>query len=346
MKAVVKYDFGPGNVEMRDLPIPEPGAGEVRIKVLKAGICGSDMHIYHADSQLNLKPPVIMGHEFVGRIDKVGEGVEDFEAGEKVTSEIGVGVDQSCQYCQDGLTNMCANRKSIGYVIDGCFAEYIIVPARYVVPVVETIDNTVGAMIEPLACACRCCFDITPMHAGDVVLVAGAGPMGLMNALVAKANGATVVITDITTGEARLQMALELGIPYAVNVEKEDVHELIQKLTQGYGADAAIDCTGSASGINTCLDEVRKDGYVTEFAICETTEEIHMNNVIYREVQLRGSMSTNPHNWRQAVRLLDAGLVDLRPLATEFKLEDWQAAFDYFDTHEGYKLIFAISEDE
>lgn len=345
MKGLVKYDFGPGNAELRELPVPEPGAGEVRIKVLKAGICGSDMHVYHYDSQLSLKPPVVMGHEFVGRIDKLGAGVEGYELGQKVTSEIGVGVDQTCEHCQDGLTNMCVHRRSIGYVIDGCFAEYITVPARYLVPVAEGIDDLVGAMIEPLACCCRCCFDVTPMHAGDVVLVAGAGPMGLMNAQVAKANGATVVITDVATGAARLEMAKSLGIDYAVNVEEEDPHALIGKLTNGYGADAAIECSGTDAGLNTCLDEVRKDGYVTEFAIGAATAQVNMSNVIYREVQLRGSMSTNPHNWRQAVRLLDRGLVDLAPLATEFKLDDWQAAFDYFDTHEGYKIVFSISED-
>lgn len=346
MKGLVKFEYGPGNAELRTLPVPEPGVGEVRLKVLKAGICGSDMHVYHADSALSLDPPVVMGHEFVGRIDKLGQGVEGYEPGQKVTSEIGVGVDQSCEYCQDGFTNMCIHRRSIGYVIDGCFAEYIVVPARYLVPVPEEVNNTTAAMIEPLACCCRCCFDVTPIHAGDVVLVMGAGPMGQMNAQVAKACGATVIVADITSGSARLQMAKELGADYVVNVETDDLHALVQSLTHGYGADAAIDCSGSDVGINSCCDELRKEGIFTNFAIGKPKIEFNMSNVIYREIQVRGSMSTIPHNWKQAVRLLDRGLVNLEPLATEFKLDDWQDAFDYYDTREGYKIIFNIGEDE
>lgn len=346
MKALVKYDFGPINTELRDVPIPEAGPGEVRIRVMKAGICGSDMHLYHADSKLALDPPVVMGHEYAGIIDQVGEGVTKFKVGQKASSEIGVGVDENCAYCQDGNTNMCIHRRSIGYVIDGCFAEYIVVPEKYVVAIPDGVSWTSAAMMEPLACICHCCYDVAHIHAGDVVLITGAGPMGQMMAQVVKAFGATVIITDITSGIERLKLAKQLGADYAVNTEEEDVKELIMRLTNGYGADSTIDCSGTAAGINTCLDCVKKCGEFTEFAICKNVVDVHMDNIIYREVRMQGAMSSIPRNWRQAARLLEHGLVNLEPLATEFALDDWQAAVDYYDSREGYKIIFAIGTEE
>lgn len=342
MKALVKYEYGPGNAELRDMPVPEAGPGEVRIKIMKAGICGSDMHVYHADSQLSLDPPVIMGHEFAGVIDQVGEGVTDFEVGQKASSEIGVGVDQSCEYCQDGNTHMCKRRRSIGYVINGCFTEYIVVPAKYVVPIPDGVSWTSAAMLEPFACICHCLHDVTKVNAGDVVLITGAGPMGQMMSQGVKAYGGTVVVADIDSAKARLEMAKELGADYVVNLDKEDPKELIDRLTNGYGADVAIDCSGATPAINLCVDLLRKKGEFVEFAIGKSTIEFNMSNVIYREVTVKGSMSTIPRNWKQAARMMAAGLVNLEPLATEFTLDEWEDAFEYYDAREGYKIIFNI----
>ena len=342
MKALVKYDYGPGNVELRDIEVPEAGPGEVRIKIMKAGICGSDMHVYHADSQLSLAPPVVMGHEFAGIIDQVGEGVAEYHVGQKASSEIGIGVDQTCEYCLDGDTHMCRNRRSIGYAINGCFTEYIVVPAKYVVPIPEGVSWTSAAMLEPFACICHCLHDVTKINAGDVVLITGAGPMGQMMSQGVKAQGATVVVADIGTAQARLDMAKQLEADYAVNLDKDDVRSLIDSLTNGYGADVAIDCSGATDAINLCLGLVRKKGEFVEFAIGKDTIEFDMSNVIYREVTVKGSMSTVPRNWKQAARMMAGGLVNLEPLATEFSLDDWEDAVAYYDAREGYKIIFNI----
>jgi L-iditol 2-dehydrogenase len=194
MKALVKYALGPGNMELREVPTPSPGEGEVLIAVKAAGICGSDIHIYHGDIQLLLRPPVVIGHEFSGVIAELGPGVEGLEVGQGVTCETAVHTCGRCWACRTGWTNACGQKELLGYVFDGGFAPYCVVPARLIHPLPEGVDFIAGAVSEPLACAAHAIGELTGVEAGETVLVAGPGTIGLLSLQVARASGARVLV--------------------------------------------------------------------------------------------------------------------------------------------------------
>lgn len=345
MKALVKYAAGEGFAELRDIPEPTPGPGEVKCRVVKAGICGSDMHIYHGT--MNSVPPVVMGHEFLGYITEIGENVTKYKPGDRVTAEIGHYVCGTCEYCRDGLPNMCINRKSMGYVYDGVFAEYVIIPERDIVLVPKEIDSVSGMLIEPFACCCRACFDSTKVSAGNVVLVIGPGPMGQMIAQICKANGATVVMSGTTNGEPRLALAKRLGADYTVNVQKEDLGALIKSITNNYGADIVFECSGVGESVNTGMELLRKRGTFVQFANHGKPITVNWNTIFSKELHVVGAMSTVNHNYKQAISLLKNGKVDIKPFGeTMFKLDDWEAAFAAQASKRAYKVGFDISADE
>ena len=345
MKALVKCALGQGNAELRDIPEPTPGRGEVKCKVIKAGLCGSDMHVYHGE--MGCTPPVVMGHEFIGRIVEVGEGVTKYRAGQRVSAEIGHYVCGKCKFCREGLVNMCVERKSMGYVYDGVFAEYVIIPERDIVLVPESIDATEAALIEPLACCCRACYDFAELSPEKVAVVIGPGPMGQMIAQICKVFGATVIVAGTTRGEQRLALAKQLGADHTVNTQKEDLRALCLSLTDNYGADVVFECSGTDSGVNLGLDALRKEGQFIQFAIHGSADSsVNWVKIIQKELRVYGAMSSVSHNWPQAVKLLEKRQVNLKPLSDSvFKLENWQDAIAKADSKTAYKVVFDIGED-
>ena len=189
MKALVKYATGVGNMEIREVPEPSPGFGEVKIEVKATGICGSDLHTYHGNIGIPMKLPVVTGHEFAGVVVEVGEGVEGIEVGERVTAETTFSTCGRCIHCLTGSYNLCLQRRGIGYWLNGAFAKYTVVPAIRVHKLPDNVDFIGGALSEPLACVVHGAMELTGVSAGDVVLVTGPGAIGLLTMQVAKAEG-------------------------------------------------------------------------------------------------------------------------------------------------------------
>lgn len=346
MKALVKYEKGRGCAELRNIPEPTPGPGEVKCRVVKAGICGSDIHVYH--DTMNYVPPVVMGHEFVGYITEIGEGVTKYQPGDRVTAEIGHYVCGTCDFCREGLPTMCINRKSMGYVFDGVFAEYVIIPERDIVLVPKEIDSVSAMLIEPLACCCRGCFDFTKVRPGMVVVVFGPGPMGQMIAQVCEATGATVVMVGIDNDAERLKLAKELGADYVVNSHHEDLEALVKSLTRGYGADIAFECSESVEAVNTAMDILRKTGTMVQFAChSEPLNGVNWHTIFAKELRIFGAMSAVTHNFQQGVELLKNKQVNIKPIGDSlFQLEDWKDAIALQESKKAYKVGFDISPDE
>ena len=151
MKALVKYASGSGNMEIRDMPVPHAGPGQIKIKVMEAGICGSDLHIYHSDIAIPINPPVITGHEFSGIVEEVGEGVSGFKPGDPVVSETAYDYCGKCDFCREGWYNLCIERKTLGYWYNGIFTKYTVVPADRVHHIPEGVSFTAAAMTEPVS---------------------------------------------------------------------------------------------------------------------------------------------------------------------------------------------------
>lgn len=337
MKAVVKTKRGVGNISYMDMPEPEPGTGELKVEVKMAGICGTDIHIYHEEFHSN--PPVIIGHEFSGVVVKLGEGIKDYELGDRVTVEAPAHFCGRCKYCRTGNYNLCSNRLGMGWGVNGVFAKYCIIEEKMAHKLPDNVSFKAGALCEPLACVVHG-MELTEISGQDVVIVAGPGPIGLLMLQVAKAEGAVVVVTGTTVDKGRLEMAEKLGADYTINVQEQDAKSEIAKLTDGYGADAVLECSGNQNSVNTCFDLLKKGGKYTQMGLFGKPVTIDFEKVATKELKVTGVQSQKWTAWDRALKLLKAGKIQLEPLVTDvFPMSDWEKAFKAFESKNGLKIV-------
>jgi L-iditol 2-dehydrogenase len=346
MKALVKYALGPGNMEIRDVPEPTPKPGQVLVEVKEAGICGSDIHIYHSDIALPLNPPVVTGHEFSGVVVKNGEGCSKFEPGDRVVSETAFHYCGVCDFCREGFYNLCVERRTLGYWFDGVFTRYTVVPEARMHLIPEGVDFTSAAMTEPLACVVHAIYDLTRIVPGDVVLVSGPGAVGIMAAQVAKIHGATVVLSGTDVDADRLKLAESLGIHHTLNVQKKNLNEFLASLTGGYGADVVLECSGSSYGVDAGLNTVKKRGWFTQIGLPGKKIEFDIEKVCYKELHFSGSLGSRNASWRKALQLLSEGKIQVKPLVTDkLSILDWEHALGKFEKKEGCKIFLLPASD-
>ena len=330
----------PNSAELVEISKPVPGAGEIGVKVVTAGLCGSDVHFLRGESPCPSQTPVTMGHEFSGIVDSIGEGVNDFKPGDRIVSETAYGVCGTCEMCRRGFYHICINKKTLGYWYDGVFAEYSVTPAVRAKKIPDGISFLTAAMLEPMACTVHALYEQCTIKAGDIAVVNGPGAMGQIAAQIAKAQGAIVVITGTDADADRLKLALELGADYAVNVQQTDLTGFVKELTGGVGADVVIECSGNERGIGSAVECIRKKGYYTQIGLPGRKISFDLDAVCSKELHFNGSMSSNDVSWRRAITLLEKGLVKLEPLGqTMYGLSEWEEAFAAFDRKEGYKIM-------
>ncbi|MGP4075978.1 zinc-binding dehydrogenase [Halobacillus sp. K22] len=344
MKALVKKELGFGHLELQDKEIPEVGRGEVKIEVKYAGVCGSDIHTY--EGHYKVAAPVTLGHEFSGVVVEVGEGVSEFKPGDRVTSETTFYICGECSYCLNGDYNLCNYRKGLGTQQDGGFAKYLVAREGSVHHLPVNVDYKSAAMTEPLACTHHA-VEKTDIRKGDVVVVIGPGPIGLFTAQVAKSRGATVLITGLSNDQIRLNKAKELGIDYAIDTQKEDIKELVARLTEGYGADVVFECSGAAPAAKQGLDLLRKKGQYGQVGIFAKPEvEFDLEKVIQKEIRVIGSRSQRPADWEPSLELMNSGSVNAKAMIThEFTIAQWNEAYDAIKKGEAIKVLLTPLDD-
>ncbi len=344
MKALVKYAPGLGNVELREVAEPSPGPGEVLIAVKAAGICGSDLHIAHGDIQLLLRPPVVMGHEFAGAIAELGPGAERLHVGQRVTSETAVRTCGHCWACRTGWTNACGRKELLGYVFDGGFAPYCVVPARLIHPLPENVDCVAGALSEPLACCVHAIVELAGVQPGETVLIAGPGTMGLLSLQVVRAGGGRVLICGTEADQERLALARELGAYETMIVERDDVIGQVRALTRGDGADLFIECSGAPAAARLGLEATRRCGRYLQIGLASRPFELDLALVAYKELRVFGSLGQRWSAWQRMMALLEQGLVQTRPLVSDvMPLSEWREAFDRFERKQAIKIVLQPS---
>ncbi|MCD6325771.1 zinc-binding dehydrogenase [Candidatus Bathyarchaeota archaeon] len=340
MKAVVKYAHGKGNVELRDVPEPSPGPDEVMIEVKAAGICGSDIHIFDEDIKLPIRPPVIIGHEFSGVIAEVGSSVTKWKPGDRVTSETSAHVCGECLPCRTGNYNVCAEKRLIGYWFNGAFAKYCVVPSRLVHKLPDNVSFLAGALCEPLACCVNGVIEKTRILPGDVVVIAGPGPIGLLSLQIAKSQGATVVLCGLSQDEKRLKLGEELGADLIINVEEEDPFQTVLKMTNGAGADVFLECSGSPNAVRMGFRLVRRMGQYTQLGLTGRSFSLDFDLVAYKEIIVRGMLGQRWTSWNRGLKMLSKGLVKTEPLISDvLPLSQWEIGFQKFRRKEGIKII-------
>jgi L-iditol 2-dehydrogenase len=338
MEALMKVARGVGNVELRQIDEPEPGPGQALIEVRAAGICGTDLHIYH--DEFRTRPPVVMGHEVAGVVAALGADVAGIQIGERVTTETYFSTCGACRLCRAGRPNLCADRMSIGSAVNGGFTRYVVVPARNLHRLPADVDDVAGALTEPLACVVHGVLEQAQPLPGDLVVVAGPGAIGLLTLQAVRAAGARVVVLGTGQDERRLELARTLGAEQALNVERDDPAALIGELTDGRGADVVYECSGAGPAAQQLLQLVRRAGRYAQIGLFGKPVAWDLDQICYKELTVTGSNASTPTAWPRALALLAAGQVQTRPLVSDiFGLREWRQAFDDFEQKRGIKLV-------
>ncbi|NKB66866.1 MAG: alcohol dehydrogenase catalytic domain-containing protein [Candidatus Latescibacteria bacterium] len=339
MKGVVKFARGSGFVEMRDVEEQTLEPNQVRIKVEATGICGSDLHVYHDTINYAIQTPVVMGHEFSGVVVEKGPAVSDaVEVGDRVTGEPSVYICGQCPYCLSEHYNLCPDRRVMGYWHDGCFAPYC--NATFVHKLPDSISFEAGALTELLACCVHSVIEQAGVTAGDFVAVTGPGPVGLFSALVARAEGGTVMLCGTSADKQRLALAEELGIQHTIDVQKHDSVARVRELTGGYGADVVVECAGAPPAMRLALELVRKRGKLSQMGLPGKPLEIDFEQIAYKELQVSGGVGQRRPAWQRALKLMEMGAIPNEKLIShQLPLDQWDNAFAMAERQEGIKLL-------
>lgn len=338
MPAVAKTARGVGHVALCELPVPAPGPGEVLLAVRAAGICGTDLHIFH--DEYPTQPPVVLGHELAGEVAAIGAGVTKVVAGDRVTTETYFHLCGHCRFCRGGQPNLCPERRSIGSGVNGGFAPYVVVPERNVHLLPAGLSYREAALSEPLACVVHGALELPKITAGDVAVVAGPGAIGLLTLQVARAAGATVIVLGTAADRRRLDLARELGAARAIDVEAEDPGEAVRELSGGWGADIVYECSGAGPAALSLLQHARRGGQYAQIGLFGKPVAWDLDQVCMKELRVTGSNASVPSAWRTALRLLAEGRVRAAPLISDvYPLAAWEAAFQRFARRDGVKLL-------
>jgi len=330
MPAVVHYALREGGVELRELPVPSPQAGEVLLRVAAVGVCGSDVHTFHNTQSWKSDVPVVLGHEFCGEVEAVGPGVTTFREGDRVVSETAAEIDEDSPQARAGLYNLDPHRRGFGAGRDGAMARFVRVPARCLHRMPEGLAVEVAAYTEPCCVAYNAVVGNARVRPGDVVIVIGPGPIGLLCAQVARLCGAgAVVVAGTTRDRTRLEVARETGATHVVDVETQNLGELLRGLGDGGGADVVFDAAGVSRSLQSALLWVRPAGTVCKVGWGPQPLGFSLDALVQKNVTLQGSFSHNWPIWERVLRLLAAGQLDVRPLISRVAgLEDWRSCFE------------------
>jgi threonine 3-dehydrogenase len=341
VKALVKASAGPGFV-LRDVPEPRIRDDEVLIRVRRAGVCGTDVHIHEWDAwaQGRCKPPFIVGHEFAGEVVQVGSLVTDVRSGDRVTAE-GHIVDGRCLLCRTGNAHVCPYTRIIGVDRDGCFAEFIAMPATNVWHLDDNVSFDVGGIHDPMGNAFHTA--LTAEIPGATVLITGCGPIGLFAVGICKAAGASRIIAS-DVNDTRLALARRMGAHDVVH--PGDAEAVVKKSTDGLGVDVVLEMSGVPSAIHQAFALVRVGGRVQMLGIPAKPMDVNFaTEVIFKGITIYGVVGRRMYDtWHQMTRFLRSGMFDPTPVITHrFPLEAAEDAIRAIKSGEAGKVIFEIS---
>jgi threonine 3-dehydrogenase len=315
MQCIIKEQAGSGHVKLVTRPIPKPGPRDVLAKVLAAAVCGTDVHIKHWDdwAEKRVVPGTIIGHEFAGEVVEVGSEVKNLKIGDIVSAESHL-VCHTCEMCRLGHLHVCYNTRVFGVNVDGCFAEYAVLPAENAFACDPSIPVEISSLMEPLGVAIHGIMEY-PV-AGQTVAVIGCGPIGAMAVAVAKKAGAAAVIA-LEPNPMRSKMALDMGADHLVDPIKEDPVKAVKALTRdNRGVDIVVDYSGNAQAIASSFLYCKPEAKIVAVGLPAKPIEFMMNDFVYRGLTMKGIAGRLMYrNWEQMRNFLAAGL-DVSPVVT------------------------------
>jgi L-iditol 2-dehydrogenase len=342
MKAIVYHSAGDLRFEI--LPKPHNNPQELLVKIDACAVCGTDLKSYRHGNP-RIKPPSVIGHEFTGLIESVGTNVQGFDVGDRIVMATSVSCG-NCYYCQQGWNNLCLNIAPMGFHYPGGMAEYTIIPELaikngHVIKVPASVEANHASLAEPLSCAINAAENCE-LRKGDVVVVLGAGPMGLMNVCVARNLGASkIILSEIS--DQRLQQAGNFDIDILVNPQKDDLEQIVKTQTNNLGADIVIVTAPAIPPQEMAVNLVRKRGTVCLFSSLPVgNEKISLNSRIvhYGELRLVGTSDSAPKHVQKAVDLIYNGEVPAHKLISHIlKLDEFKKAFGFMESGEALRVV-------
>lgn len=337
MKALAKLKPEEG-IWLTDVPEPEVGHNDILIKIRKTAICGTDVHIYNWDewSQKTIPVPMVVGHEYAGEIVDVGQEVQGYKIGDRVSGEGHITCGH-CRNCRAGRRHLCRNTIGVGVNRSGCFAEYLSLPAVNAFKLPDNISDDLAAVFDPFGNAVHTAlsFDLV----GEDVLITGAGPIGIMAAAVCRHVGARhVVITDVN--DYRLDLARKMGVTRAVRADREDLRDIMRELGMTEGFDVGLEMSGAAVAFRSLLAVMNHGGKVALLGIPPSDTAIDWNQVIFKGLFIKGIYGREMfETWYKMATLLQSGL-DINSIITHrFKVDDFQKGFDVMRSGLSGKVI-------
>jgi threonine 3-dehydrogenase len=337
--ALVKTEPGPG-LELVEVPVPEVGPGDVLVKVMATGICGTDLHIDSWDewAQKTLQPPVTVGHEFCGEVVEIGSSVTDVAVGDFVSGETHL-VCGRCRNCRAGRRHLCIHTRAIGVHLDGAFAEFVALPSGNAWVHRDPIDPGVAAIFDPFGNAVHTALAF-PML-GEDVLVTGAGPIGLMAAMVSKHAGARhVVITDHS--DERLALASALGVTRAVNIDRDDVGNAQLALGMREGFDVGLEMSGSSAALRDMIMQMTHGGRIAVLGLPSSEISVDFAAVVLKMLTIKGIYGREMYEtWYEMSVLLESGLDISGVITDRFHYTEYEKAFAVARSGHGGKVIMS-----
>jgi len=337
MKALVKAQRAPG-IWLEEIPEPRVGHNDVRIRIHKTAICGTDIHIYNWDkwAEKTIPVPMAVGHEYAGEIVEIGSEVQGFKVGDRVSGEGHV----TCGYCRNcraGRRHLCRNTVGVGVNRPGCFAEYLVIPAFNAFKLPDAITDEIASILDPLGNATHTALSFNLV--GEDVLITGAGPIGIMATAIARFVGARhIVVTDVN--DYRLELARNMGASRAINVTRESLDDTMRDLGMQEGFDVGLEMSGNPSAFRDLLRTMHHGGSVALLGIPPENTVIDWNEVIFKGLVIKGVYGREMfETWYKMAAMLQSGL-DVKPIITHrFPVSEYHDAFEIMKSGQSGKVI-------
>jgi L-iditol 2-dehydrogenase len=346
MKALVKYGNKPGQVEIRDVPVPQIGPDDVLLEVKAAGICGWDIEMWQHKMANPVNVPVIQGHEFCGIIKEAGSKVKDFRPGERVVSETAAYICGRCPQCTTGNYHLCPERKGFGYGVDGAFTDYVKVPSRCLHHIPDNVSFDQAALTEPACVAYQALMVLSKIVPETAVLIIGPGPVGLFCVQIARAAGASPVLV-VGTGKdrQRLKAARKLGADKIIDVTTTDARSFINLITHNQGIPLVVDAAGNKRALSLAIDTVARQGQITKIGWGPDPIDFSLDPLLAKAACLQGTFSHNWPVWEAVIEMMALGDLQTEPMISHrIELEQWLQTFKAVESCQAVKAIILFNK--
>ncbi len=348
MKALVKYGYGKGETELRDVPIPEISDDDILIEVKAAGICGSDIAFDAGGHENLLHPPVILGHEFSGVISKIGKNVKEWKVGDRVVSENTGYICNKCYACSTADYLACPERLGIGYGMDGGFAKYVKIPGEVLqkmphplFKIPENVSFEEAAIFDPCCNSYKAVVQESRFYPGEDIAVFGVGPLGLFAVQVGRVAGAANVISiGLSNDSERFEVAKKVGATHTIMADKEDVIQRVKEITNGEGVALVVDCAGVSIVLKQAIEITRNTGQIVKIGYDENPVNFSLDPILDKNISIKGHFGYDYISWKNVIKLTQKGLLDLKSMIShKLPLSKWKEGFDLVKSQKAIKVI-------